>query len=145
MSRWIKLPIGFAAALLAGWLSFGPLGRGEAFAAKLEAEIRQMLSTIETPGQIGVRVARDPLARVVVLTGRLPQYERERIRIRGEAGLNGLVESRPGVAGVRWADQPAGRAVPMLAELLAMAALAWAIGLGLGWLLFGRPRREGFL
>jgi len=145
MSRWIKLLIGLAAALLAGWLSFGPLGRGEAFAARIEAEIRQMLSTIELPGPIGVQVARAPLARVVILSGRLGQYQREEINIRGETGLNGLVASRPGVGGVRWANEPAGRVVPMLAEMLGLAALAWAIGLGLGWLLFGRPRREGYL
>jgi hypothetical protein len=145
MSRWIKLPIGLAAALLAGWLSFGPLGRGEAFAARIEADIRRMLTTIETPGPIGVQVARDPLARVVILTGTLGRYEREQLRIRGETGLNGLVASRPGVGGVRWANEPAGRVVPMLAELLAMAALAWAVGLGLGWLLSRRKRREGYL
>ncbi|HYI48319.1 MAG TPA: hypothetical protein VEX35_07640 [Allosphingosinicella sp.] len=145
MSRWIKLPIGLAAALLAGWLSFGPLGRGEAFAARIEADIRRMLTTIETPGPIGVQVERAPLARVVTLTGRLGQYEREQLLIRGETGLNGLVASRPGVGGVRWANEPAGRVVPMLAELLAMAALAWAVGLGLGWLLSRRKRREGYL
>ena len=38
MSRWQKLSIGLAAALLAGWVSHGPLGRGTAYVDRLEAE-----------------------------------------------------------------------------------------------------------
>jgi hypothetical protein len=50
-----------------------------------------------------------------------------------------------GIADVRWADSPGGgRVVPLLLETLALAALAYLIGLGLGWLLWGRRRREGF-
>lgn len=35
--------------------------------------------------------------------------------------------------------------MPLLAETLILVALAWLIGLGLGWLLFGRRRRSSFL
>jgi hypothetical protein len=145
MSRWLKLSIGLAAALLAGWLSYGPLGRGEAFAARLEGQVRQMLTTIEHSSPIGVQVNREPLSRVVILSGNLGRYPREQVPLRGQIGLNGLVASLPGVGGVRWADEPARPAVPLLAELLGFAALAWALGLGLGWLIFRRRRREGFL
>ncbi|HEX9932178.1 MAG TPA: hypothetical protein VGB08_05000 [Allosphingosinicella sp.] len=35
--------------------------------------------------------------------------------------------------------------MPLLLETLLLCALAWLIGLGIGWLLFGRKRRESFL
>lgn len=35
--------------------------------------------------------------------------------------------------------------MPLLAETLILAALAWLIGVGIGWLLFGRRRRSSFL
>ena len=35
--------------------------------------------------------------------------------------------------------------MPLLAETLILCAVAWAIGLGLGRLLFGRRRRRTFL
>ena len=35
--------------------------------------------------------------------------------------------------------------MPLLAETLCLVAAAYLIGLGLGWLLFGRKRRESFL
>ena len=34
--------------------------------------------------------------------------------------------------------------MPLLAETLLLAAAAYLVGLGLGWLLF-RPKRQGFL
>ena len=59
-------------------------------------------------------------------------------------GINDRVAAVPGMAGLRW--ERAGPVVPLLAETLGLAALAWLIGLGLGWLIF-RPRhkREGYL
>jgi hypothetical protein len=61
-------------------------------------------------------------------------------------GVSDYVRDVDGIASVRWADEPAsnGRVVPLLAETLAWTALAYFIGLGLGWLLWGRRRREGF-
>jgi hypothetical protein len=35
--------------------------------------------------------------------------------------------------------------MPLIAETLLLCALAWLIGLGIGRLLFGRRRRDGFL
>jgi hypothetical protein len=35
--------------------------------------------------------------------------------------------------------------MPLLAETLILVALAWLIGVGLGWLLFGRRGRGSFL
>ena len=48
---------------------------------------------------------------------------------------------------MRWADEPGPgegscRSLP---ETWLLAALAYFIGLGLGWLLWGRRRREGFV
>jgi hypothetical protein len=35
--------------------------------------------------------------------------------------------------------------MPLLAETLILVAIAWLVGVGLGWLFFGRPKRETFL
>ena len=35
--------------------------------------------------------------------------------------------------------------MPLLVETLLLVAMAYLLGLGLGWLLFGRAKREGFL
>lgn len=35
--------------------------------------------------------------------------------------------------------------MPLLVEFLILTGLAYLIGLGIGWLLFGRKKREGFL
>jgi hypothetical protein len=35
--------------------------------------------------------------------------------------------------------------MPLLVETLILCAIAWLIGLGIGWLLFGRARRQSFL
>jgi hypothetical protein len=35
--------------------------------------------------------------------------------------------------------------MPLLVETLLLVTAAWLIGLAVGWLLFGRKRREGFL
>ena len=35
--------------------------------------------------------------------------------------------------------------MPLLAETLILVTIAWLIGLGIGFLLFGRARRDGFL
>ena len=45
---------------------------------------------------------------------------------------------------MRWADERSAgrRIVPLVLETLAVAALAYLIGLGLGWLLWGRRREE---
>lgn len=35
--------------------------------------------------------------------------------------------------------------MPLIVETLMLTAVAWLIGLGIGRLLFGRPKRDGFL
>jgi hypothetical protein len=35
--------------------------------------------------------------------------------------------------------------MPLVAETLILTALFYAIGVGLGWLLFGRPRKSSYL
>jgi len=35
--------------------------------------------------------------------------------------------------------------MPLLVETLLLVALAYLAGLGIGWLLFGRKKRQGFL
>ena len=35
--------------------------------------------------------------------------------------------------------------MPLLAEILILTALSYAIGVGIGWLLFGRPKKTSFL
>lgn len=139
MSRWLKLMIGLAAALFAGWLSYGPLGQGDAFVGKLEARAKGMVRFAALPG-VDVRLAREPLARVAILSG--PANDFQRNGIGDLPGLNGRIESVPGVSDVRWDAQ--GKVVPLIAEVLGLVALAWLIGLALGWLIF-RPRREGYL
>lgn len=36
-------------------------------------------------------------------------------------------------------------AMPLLAETLILVAIAYLIGIGIGWLLFGRPKKTSFL
>lgn len=35
--------------------------------------------------------------------------------------------------------------MPLLAETLILIALAYAIGVGIGWLFFGRPKKTSYL
>ena len=35
--------------------------------------------------------------------------------------------------------------MPLIVETLLLVAVAYALGLGIGWLLFGRKKRQGFL
>ena len=35
--------------------------------------------------------------------------------------------------------------MPLWIETLIVVTLAWLVGLGIGWLIFGRRKREGFL
>jgi hypothetical protein len=137
-----KLLIGFAAALLAGWLAHGPLGRGGQFVDSLQAGAEAKLREAELPG-VTVTFPRDPLARTAILSG--PANDLQRNGMGGLPGLTQRVGDVPGVAGVRWADEAEGSdGWPLLAETLIMVALAFLVGLGLGKVFF-RPRRTSFL
>lgn len=142
MSRTVKLLIGLVAALLAAWLVHGPLGTGEAFVAGMESEARVTVAATEVRG-IGVSFPRAPLSRTAILSGDANDFQRNGM---GEQpGLTGLIGLVPGVEKVRWADESGSDALPLLAEVLAAAAVAYAIGILIGWLMFGRPRRESYL
>ena len=108
MPPWTKLLIGAAAALAAGWLSHGPLGRGEAFVAGLEAAANAQVAEAELPG-VTVRFSRDPLSRKAILTGTADDFQREGMgqlpgindRIRGIAGISGIEWQRDAVCCAR--------------------------------------------
>lgn len=127
------------AALLAGALLVmgaaalwhGPLGAGARFAAQVERDARQTLVNYE---MAAVRSALEagPLRRSLVLAGPADAFQRsELVRI---------MDAIPGVGEVRWADMPAGRTLPLLAEA-ELAALA-AFGLGLALAYFIELRRR---
>ena len=87
-------------------------------------------------------MSRAPLARVALLSGPANDFQRQGMG--SLPGLDGRVSLVPGISGVSWERE--GRVVPLIAETLGLTALAWLVGLGLGWLIF-RPRRsrEGYL
>jgi hypothetical protein len=139
MSWWLKLLVGLAAALAAGWVAHGPLGQGAAFADQVEARAKAVVQAAGIPG-VEVRLIRDPLSRHAVLSGRANDFQREGLG--NLPGLDQRVAEVPGISGISWND--AGRSIPLLAETLLLVALAYAIGVGIGWL-FSRPKRETFL
>lgn len=137
-----KILIGFAAALLAGWIGHGPLGRGALFLDSLQAQTEAVLRDAAVPG-VTARFPRDPLSRTAWLSG--PANDLQRNGQGGLQGLNQRVAAVPGVADVRWTDEngsPGG--MPLILETLGLAAAAFLLGLGLGKLFF-RPKRTSFL
>jgi hypothetical protein len=98
MSPRVKFLIGLAAALLVGWIGHGPLGRGEAFVDRLDAQAKAVIRAWELPVQ--VRFEREPLSRTAILSGHIDQFQREGLP--NFPGINGRVAAIPGVSGVRW-------------------------------------------
>ncbi|HEX8666959.1 MAG TPA: hypothetical protein VF727_01135 [Allosphingosinicella sp.] len=143
MSPAVKFLIGLVAVLAIGWVWHGPLGRGEGFVGMLEQQARQAVATTELKG-IEVRLGHDPLSRTATLSGTANDLQREGLG--SQYGINDYVRSVPGIARVRWSDEKAGaRTVPLLAETLLLLSLAYAVGFGLGRLIFGRRKRQSFL
>ena len=97
----MKFLIGLAAALVAGWVSHGPLGQGEAFVARIEAQAKAVVRDSQLPG-VEVRLARDPLGREAILTGTANDFQREGMGLL--PGLNDRIRDVPGVASVRWEE-----------------------------------------
>ncbi|HEX8512420.1 MAG TPA: hypothetical protein VF688_04865 [Allosphingosinicella sp.] len=139
----LKATIGLFAALAAAWVWHGPLGYGERLIDRLEEEARAGVAKTELPG-IEIGLSRDPLARTARLSGPANGLQREGLG--SQKGVSDHVRDVEGISNVRWADEPGagGTVVPLLLETWAAAALAYLIGLGLGWLLWGRRRHEGF-
>ena len=52
MSPIVKFLIGFAVALLSGWIGYGPLGQGEAFVDGLDARAKAVVREWEVPVQV---------------------------------------------------------------------------------------------
>lgn len=94
-----KFLIGLAAALAAGWISHGPLGRGEAFVDRLQADSEQVLRDAALPG-VRVRFERNPLSRLAILSGTANDFQKEGMGLL--PGLNDRIRDVPGVSGVRW-------------------------------------------
>ena len=99
MSRTVKFLIGLVAALVVGWVSHGPLGRGEAFVARMQAGAQAVLDANPVPG-VTVTMS----SRKAILSGPANQFQRE-----GQGSLPGLnqrIAAVPGIAGVEWANPP---------------------------------------
>ncbi|HEV2748612.1 MAG TPA: hypothetical protein VGW34_15120 [Allosphingosinicella sp.] len=143
MPRTVKFLIGLAATVLMGWIYHAPLGNGEAFVGRLEAEARSAVAATGLPG-IEVRLGRDPLSRAATLSGPADDFQREGM---GEfPGLNDRIRGIEGISGVGWADQGGAKpGLPLLVETLIGVVLAFLIGAALGWLLFGRPKKQSYL
>lgn len=104
MSPIIKGLIGLVAALAIGLVSHGPLGRGEAFVASLDAGAQAVVREAGIPG-VSLRMAREPLRRQALLSGPATQFQRE-----GQGSLPGLDErvlAVPGMGSVTWTNPPA--------------------------------------
>ena len=97
----VKLLIGLVAALIVGWIGHGPLGRGEAFIASLQAQADAAVREADLPG-VTVRFPRDPLRREAILSGPANDFQREGM---GQLpGINDRILAIPGVARLRWDD-----------------------------------------
>lgn len=158
MSRWLKLLIGLALTLLVAWLSYGPLGRGAAYADLLQSRADFVVRNSELPN-VQARISRAPLARTVSLCG--PTNDFQRNGLNDYPGLDGRMHQIGGISGVVWDPAaPAPKAMtppcrpggpgdagglPLIVELLGLAVIAWLIGLGIGWAIRRRPPRKGYL
>jgi hypothetical protein len=138
----MKVAIGLLAVLLMGWLYHGPVGGGAGFVDSLQVQARAAVDRAELPG-IEVRMMREPLARIALLSG--PANDLQREGLGSQWGVSDYVRAVPGIAGVRWPDDRGSRVVPLLLETELLVLLAYLIGLGLGRLLFGRRQRQSYL
>lgn len=91
---WGKLFVGGSSALLFTGLVFGPMGFGQRYTDQLEQKVRRALVS-RALDRVTVVVEREPeLRRVIVLSGPVPQRERQ-------AAL-AIAAQVPGVAQVQW-------------------------------------------
>lgn len=165
MSRWLKLLIGLAASLLVAWIYYGPAGQGAAYVTLLQQRADYVLRISGVPN-IQARISRAPLSRTVFLCGPTIEFQRNGTTTwQGSAndlpGLDGRMLQVGGIGTVVWdpaapapdGDTPpcrpggpdAAGGTPLLVEMLGLALLAWAVGLGLGWVFRRRPAKKGYL
>jgi hypothetical protein len=143
MSWPVKLLIGLSATILMGWVWHGPMGNGAKLIDAIEGNAKAAVAGAGLPG-IEVRLDRDPLSRRAILSGPADSFQRQGMG--SEPGLTGIVAGVKGVGSVRWADEGgATPGMPLLAETLILLVLAFLIGIGCAWLLWGRPKRETYL
>lgn len=143
MSPVLKATIGLLLTLAAASVWHGPLGNGERLIDRLEGEARREVGKAELPG-LSVNLSREPLARTATLSG--PANDLQREGLGSQKGVSDYARDVEGVSDVRWTDEPDARRriVPLLLETSALAGLAYLIGLGLGWFLWGRRRHEDY-
>ena len=165
MSRWLKLLIGLLVTLVVGWVYYGPAGQGEAYVNLLQQRADFVLRISEVPS-IQARISRAPLSRTVFLCGPTIDFQRTgTTAFQGGAndlpGLDGRMLQVGGISAAVWDPPPptpngdtppcrpggpnAAGGMPLLVELLLLATLGWAIGLGLGWVFRRRPAKKGYL
>jgi len=140
MGKGVKLLIGLAIALAAAWIGHGPLGQGAASSDRPNRSPKRRWRAADVPG-VDVRLGRDPLSRAAILSG--PANDFQRNGIGDLPGITQRVADVPGISLGRAGDN-GGRSVPLVAETLGLAALAYLIGIILGRILF-RPKRRSFL
>jgi hypothetical protein len=123
LRRWAWLGGGCLAALAASLLSSGPLGAGERFIARVEADARLALDNYEM-GQVTARLGRAPLTRKLYLSGPADDFQRN--------GLARILDTVPGVSEARWT--PARGGWPLVAEGGLAALAGFLLGLFLAYL-----------
>ncbi len=99
MPKLVKILIGLAVALAAGWISHGPLGRGAMFVDRLDGDLQAVLADVNLPG-VKAQMQREPLARKAILSGPADQFQRE-----GMGSLPGIDErvlAIPGMGRIEW-------------------------------------------
>ena len=132
MKRNTALGIGLAATLAAAALWHGPGGAGARFAGSVDRTIRATLDHYEMP-QVSARLQRGPLVRRLMLDGPADNFQRSEIK---RIGLD-----VPGVQSAYWSGprQP-GFALPLLAEVMALALASFAIGVVIAYVAALRRR-----
>jgi hypothetical protein len=147
MPRILRFLLGLAAVLLMGWTYHGPLGHGEALVDNLEAQARQAVAQGGVPG-VEVHLGHHPLSRVATLSGTADDFQREGMG--SLPGLNDRVRAVEGISRVEWSDsaasrQQGNRIMPLLLETLIALVIAYLAGVAIGWLIFGRAKKESYL
>ena len=102
MSKRLKFLLGLAAALLAGWISHGPLGRGAAFVDQLDGALQPLVPALNVPG-VSAAMQREPLARTALLSGPADCFQRNGLG--SLDGIDGRVLSIPGMGRAEWTNQ----------------------------------------